>query len=927
MSLVGRQVHLEALAGDWPTPDGGSFVAWLRGAEGVGKSALAAEVARRSGLRQVVVDLFPDHAETPLSGVEDLAALLGDENESATAHDLLRTLEKAGEVCVVIEDAQWLDEESQRILWRVLRRSFRLPVWWIITSTDTETFLLDGLGLLLRQPSRGRLIQVEPLSLPQVSEFLRSELRLPVEGAALERAHAVTGGYPSLLVSLVDQVRLSGHSAGPLDALSALSVRAHARDGVLRVHTDGVLANATPPVRAALVALALAGELTARELTRVAHHQGLDEAGLGELSATRLVDRTPTGIRIRHQPSRQAILDRAGGAEVAAAQVALAEALDGLPALTHRVAAAATADPQQRAEVAWEVITQLAAAYANRDFPLGFRLARLGVRLDPSLAVEMVLAALRAGAPGLLEKIGAEIEDLEPSMTRSVGLAVVDLERGDYTEGVARLLRLRPEPIADSRELMSYTHGIALAAIQSLIHAIPLDPRPFANLTAVLRKRASVEPEAAYVAELEVMACGHEIMMPTLDAGAPPSSGIAKLEALVPQIDADPLKQLVLGPHLLGTLGLFQSWRGEVGAARRGMTEAAQRVMPMLRVQLELTRAVIAFVAGDWDTAHALADRQLSYSLDGLQRSYWQQSFAVAALVPACRGETAVADQYLGWLDEGRVEILADAYHRITSAWRLIAIEGDGAGAAALLDEVWEVGMAVTTNAVLTGVLRVRGHVAAGNVAAARAARAQLAAQDYEQHALAYALAHADAVLAGAAGDHGTEAIRFAEAAQHLAAQGAADPASAFRLYAAVLAEDWARSPGAGGTPACGELLAEAVAVLDACGAAAWRDRLAALVPQEERSAEAEQTTPTATLLGALTSREREIALLVGQGMTNRQIAEGLFVTVRTAEYHVHNVLTKLGLGSRVELRRRLEQGAPQVPGTSVTTNESVPLV
>jgi non-specific serine/threonine protein kinase len=52
-----------------------------------------------------------------------------------------------------------------------------------------------------------------------------------------------------------------------------------------------------------------------------------------------------------------------------------------------------------------------------------------------------------------------------------------------------------------------------------------------------------------------------------------------------------------------------------------------------------------------------------------------------------------------------------------------------------------------------------------------------------------------------------------------------------------------------------------------------------------------------------LTLREREVARLLAQGYTNRQIAEALTIAERTAETHVSNILTKLELASRVEVR------------------------
>jgi non-specific serine/threonine protein kinase len=51
-----------------------------------------------------------------------------------------------------------------------------------------------------------------------------------------------------------------------------------------------------------------------------------------------------------------------------------------------------------------------------------------------------------------------------------------------------------------------------------------------------------------------------------------------------------------------------------------------------------------------------------------------------------------------------------------------------------------------------------------------------------------------------------------------------------------------------------------------------------------------------------LTAREREVAALVARGLTNRQIAETLVVSQRTAESHVANSLSKLGLATRAQL-------------------------
>ena len=53
--------------------------------------------------------------------------------------------------------------------------------------------------------------------------------------------------------------------------------------------------------------------------------------------------------------------------------------------------------------------------------------------------------------------------------------------------------------------------------------------------------------------------------------------------------------------------------------------------------------------------------------------------------------------------------------------------------------------------------------------------------------------------------------------------------------------------------------------------------------------------------LAALTAREREILILLAQGNANRDIADQLMITERTARTHVSNILTKLQLSSRTQ--------------------------
>jgi DNA-binding NarL/FixJ family response regulator len=60
--------------------------------------------------------------------------------------------------------------------------------------------------------------------------------------------------------------------------------------------------------------------------------------------------------------------------------------------------------------------------------------------------------------------------------------------------------------------------------------------------------------------------------------------------------------------------------------------------------------------------------------------------------------------------------------------------------------------------------------------------------------------------------------------------------------------------------------------------------------------------------LAELSSREREIAELATDGMTNREIAASLHLSVKTVETHLRNVFAKLGVSSRLEVARSVER-------------------
>ncbi len=146
------------------------------------------------------------------------------------------------------------------------------------------------------------------------------------------------------------------------------------------------------------------------------------------------------------------------------------------------------------------------------------------------------------------------------------------------------------------------------------------------------------------------------------------------------------------------------------------------------------------------------------------------------------------------------------------------------------------------------------------------------------------------------------------------------DPVTALRLFGAAAALREAtgislpsleRGRYERGLAAARAAVGQQVAGTEGARGAAW--------PLERAVEEAIRTlTPAAepedVRLAELTAREREVALLLGRGSTNRQIAETLVVSERTAEAHVANVLAKLGMSRRAQVAALLGGEQPRAP-------------
>ncbi len=746
--------------------------------------------------------------------------------------------------------------------------------------------------------------------------MLRRRLSVPIKGEVLAHITDISGGYPALVVSIADQLLLgarSGTAARSLEAIVAGSRVA----GLLPLHVDTVVTDGSPETRGALLALALGGQLTLEEVSVALTGLGLGPADIDALMATGLVDRIGNMVRIRHSVAKRAVLERSGASQVRTVHAALGEALPGRRGLEHRAASAVGPEAER---VGREIKEQVEAALLHRDYALAYGLATSAIGLDPTWVTEAVLDAMRMGQPARVVELADRIEALVPSVTRSVGLAVAELERDQIEAAENRLSGIQVDHITDDREVVLVAHGILHAVSHAAAHAWVNVGERFAPLVARLDARSargSMDP--AYGLELTVnLIALHIVLDHLLNDDVPPADRIEGLAQLRTQI-THAVGGDVLDPFLRTLMALLRFYSGHLATAESELSALQIKPAPLLRHQVEAVRATIAFHNGDWDRASAIANDSLASSLDALQSHHWMQTFSVAAMVPACRGEEAYVERFLLSTDL-HMAAVADAWRRQSLAWAATVDGRQPALVVEHLEPMWRQGLPGYIGGYPTGILLLRAQLAVGLTSAAQATRALLADEPYDMTLKAYTLAHSDALLAAAAGDDAAAAGAFARALGAFQEGAHDNPRASLRLHLALLAEDWATWVSHADAPvptALREVLEESAALMERTGAARWKARLVDCLDRLGIALDAGHLAYE--LLAGLTTREREVALLIGKGMTNRQIAERLFITVRTAEYHVNRALTKLGLRSRVALRTALGKGPGNAGETSAT--------
>ncbi|WP_189134390.1 helix-turn-helix transcriptional regulator [Wenjunlia tyrosinilytica] len=133
------------------------------------------------------------------------------------------------------------------------------------------------------------------------------------------------------------------------------------------------------------------------------------------------------------------------------------------------------------------------------------------------------------------------------------------------------------------------------------------------------------------------------------------------------------------------------------------------------------------------------------------------------------------------------------------------------------------------------------------------------------------------------------------------------EPTAARYVHAQALADCGALERRVGRSSEARSRLQQAVSIAHECGAEVVADRAL----EELRAGGGRPRTRTFHGADALTPTERRVAGLAVQGMTNREIAEHLFVGLRTVEVHLTKVYGKLGISGRPGLAEALSEALP----------------
>jgi DNA-binding CsgD family transcriptional regulator len=819
---------------------------------------------------------------------------------------------------LVLEDLHWSDQSSQELLAYLARAVERDPILILATYRGDELHRRHPLTHLVAQLTRERRyheVRVAALSREELASMLEATLERALPRALVDALYDRTEGNPffveEILKALIENARLDaliaaarrGHHSAQLDIPLSL------KENILGRTTDFDSTTAEVLNYAAVIGRRFDFELL-HKLT------GLTEAELLR-SIARLIERqlvleertAEDCFSFRHALTREAIYDDLLGRERRIKHRAVLHALDELyPENREAIADQLAYHSLQAKELAQ------AGRYARLAGDQAMR--RRGYR-EALVYYETALELL-------------ETDDLRERATLTERLAEA---ASPLTEERLCLRYLREahqlyQQIGDRRKLAEIDHWIGVAALW------------IGDMeTAFMYTRAAVDALEAEPPGRD-LATAYFMLSRLYMLSDRPQESIAWAEKAQPLAEAFADEEL--STNLLNNIGCSLTMIGETQrglsllerafdwAKRLGTATWFTRMRTYLNLSVLLSvlgkfaraadiaregieRAdevgyipagewlylgIAELSLGHWDAAGELIDRVISH-----QDSHtdYVQSIGVKAELLLRRGRPEEARQLLEY---GLPQInTLSAFLGRSDLWGALARThlalGDIDQAVAIMDRGiadWRtIGPLLGTETLLDCGVEV--YLAAGRVEPARElldALATIAGRADSQLSLAH-YDGARGLVAGHEGHHAEAAEHFRQAAARWQAMEAPFEEAVARRR---LAESLLLTGDAAAREEARRELGMARAVFARLGAPL---ELAAADTLAEKYVLASQPAKGPTRKGELTARERQVIALIAQGYSNRQIAEALTISEKTAEIHVGNILGKLGLTSRAQ--------------------------
>ena len=794
-------------------------------------------------------------------------------------HWLVANLAAREPLLIAVDDLQWADAASQRFLAYLARRIAGSPVALLVALRPPLPGEDRALVEALLDTPAAEVLTPGPLGEDAVAALAERALGEPVGAAAARAWHRATGGN----ALLVDEV-LSEARAGEPSAPAVIGLERVARRVGRRLDALGDTARSLAEAVAVLgdgCALDMAARLARLPPTRAA------EAAAALAAADVLAD--DSALRFRHPVVRAAVADRPPAVRRAEAhrRAAGVVAERGAPpaaVAAHLRQAAPAGDPWavERLEAAADEAMgqgspELAADHLARALcepPPRARRAGLLRRLG--------VAEARAGRPEAIEHLRAAVGALPtPTERARAGLTLAgvlfDATRTGEAAEAARAARaqLGDRPEGEDRELALTLSALLADCVRMDLDVAGDEERRLRTLAATLP--GDTPGERFVLISVDMMtpattAAGHaaaaERLAGALAEGLPaigtPETGVIsnliraeRLEAAQAFTEAGLAEARDGG--LVPRYALMLGMRGWIEAERGALREAEADVRRALELGAETrtqTRPLAGVAAatlvelGDAEKADAML---AAHALDGLLPPH--QVFNLVLLWRAgLRAAQGRRDEALADVLELGARYERWGIRRAVPPWRssaavLLAARGERDRARALAEEELDLAQAWGTPGAIGTAQRGLGLVT-GEVEQLAAAVRTL-----ERSAKRLELARAHVEL------------------------GAALRRAGRRTQA--------RGPlGAG------------MDVAQACGATPLAER----ARQELRATGARPRRLALSGVDALTASERRVAEHAARGLTNRAIAQELFVTPATVETHLRHAFRKLDVRSREQL-------------------------